>query len=174
MGMGGDKLIAALTSEEVEQRLGDDIRAAEKALYLQLIEEVEPLPGARELLLELKRRGHTIVLVSSAKEVELMHYVELLDARGLADAWTSSADVEATKPDPDLVHAGLAKAGQKDAVMVGDATWDCIAAKRAGLETIAVRTGGFSEEELREAGAAAVFESIDELLERLDDTPLAG
>src|SRR5512142_1570066 len=103
-----------------------------------------------------------------------MHYVELLDARGLADAWTSSADVEATKPDPDLVHAGLAKAGQEQAVMVGDTTWDCIAAKRAGLETIAVRTGGFSEEELREAGAAAVFESIDELLERLDDTPLAG
>ncbi|MGZ4388477.1 MAG: HAD family hydrolase, partial [Gaiellaceae bacterium] len=75
IGMGGDKLIAALLSDEADERVGDEIRAAEKALYLQLIEEVEPLPGARELLLELKRRGHTIVLVSSAKEVELMHYL---------------------------------------------------------------------------------------------------
>ncbi|MGZ4352341.1 MAG: HAD family hydrolase [Gaiellaceae bacterium] len=174
IGMGGDKLIAALLSDEAEERVGDDIRAAEKALYLQLIEEVEPLPGARDLLLELKRRGHTIVLVSSAKEVELMHYLELLDARGLADAWTSSADVEATKPDPDLVHAGLAKAGQKDAVMLGDSPWDCIAAKRARVPTIALRTGGFSPEELEEAGAVAVFESLDDLIESLDETPLGA
>ena len=174
IGMGGDKMIAALLSDEVEERAGDDIRAAEKALYLQLIEEVEPLPGARELLLELKRRGHTIVLVSSAKEDELMHYLELLDARGLADAWTSSADVEATKPDPDLVHAGLEKAGQKNAVMLGDSPWDCIAAKKARVATIAVSTGGFSVEELRDAGAVAVFESLHDLIESLDETPLAA
>jgi HAD superfamily hydrolase (TIGR01509 family) len=175
--MGGDHMVESLLSREVEERAGDDIRAAEKALYLQLIHEVEPLPGARELLLELKRRGHTIVLVSSAKEDELLHYVELLDARGLADSWTSSADVEQTKPDPDLVHAGLAKArekqpGQKQAVLVGDSPWDCIAAKKAGVATLGVLTGGFSEEELREAGAVAVFDSIVDLRERLDETPL--
>jgi len=170
--MGGDHMVETLLSPEVEERAGDDIRAAEKALYLQLIHEVEPLPGARELLLELKRRGHTIVLVSSAKENELMHYVELLDARGLADSWTSSADVEQTKPDPDLVHAGLDRAGQKQAVLVGDSPWDCIAAKKAGVETLGVLTGGFSEEELREADAVAVFDSIVELRERLDETPL--
>jgi len=174
IGMGGDHMVEELLSAEVEARLGDDIRAAEKALYLQLIEETGPLPGARELLLELKRRGHTIVLCSSAKETELMHYVEVLDARGLADAWTSSADVENTKPDPDLVHAGLDKAGQKDAVLIGDSPWDCIAAKKAKVPTIAVLTGGFSREELEDAGAVAVFESLDELLERIDETPLAG
>jgi HAD superfamily hydrolase (TIGR01509 family) len=167
-------MVEELLSAEVEARLGDDIRAAEKALYLQLIEETEPLPGARELLLELKRRGHTIVLCSSAKESELLHYVEVLDARGLADAWTSSADVENTKPDPDLVHAGLEKAGQKNAVMVGDAPWDCIAAKRAKVPTIAVLTGGFSREELEHAGAVAVFESLDELVELIDETPLSA
>jgi HAD superfamily hydrolase (TIGR01509 family) len=167
-------MVEELLSAEVEARLGDDIRAAEKALYLQLIEETEPLPGARELLLELKRRGHTIVLCSSAKESELLHYVEVLDARGLADAWTSSADVENTKPDPDLVHAGLEKAGQKNAVRVGDAPWDCIAAKRAKVPTIAVLTGGFSREELEQAGAVAVFESLDELVERIDETPLSA
>jgi HAD superfamily hydrolase (TIGR01509 family) len=167
-------MVEELLSPEAEQRLGDEIRAAEKALYLQMIEETEPLPGARELLTELRRRGHTIVLCSSAKEAELMHYIELLDARGVADGWTSSADVEATKPDPDLVHAGLAKAGQKNAVLIGDSPWDCIAAKRARVKTIAVLTGGFSREELEQAGAVAVFESLDELIERIDETPLAG
>jgi HAD superfamily hydrolase (TIGR01509 family) len=174
IGMGGDHMVEALLSEEVEQRVGDDVRAAEKALYLQLIDEVEPLPGARELLIELKRRGHTIVLASSAKENELLHYVELLGARGLVDGWTSAADVERTKPDPDLVHAALERAGQKQAVLVGDSPWDCVAAKKAGVPTIAVRTGGFSDEELNEAGAAVVVESLDELLERLDETPLGS
>jgi HAD superfamily hydrolase (TIGR01509 family) len=172
MGMGGDHIVEALLSAEVEQRLGDDIRAAEKTLYFQLIEEVEPLPGARDLLAELKRRGHTIVLCSSAKQEELLHYVELLDARGLADGWTSAADVERTKPDPDLVHAGLAKAGQKQGVLVGDSTWDCIAASAAKVPTLGVLTGGFSREELAEAGATAVFASLEELIEKLDETPL--
>src|SRR3712207_3396267 len=83
IGMGGDKLIAALAGEEVEQEQGDDIRAAEKALYLAVIEETEPLEGARELMVELKRRAHTIVLASSAKANELDHYLDLLDARDL-------------------------------------------------------------------------------------------
>jgi len=172
MGMGGDQLVATLLSEEVEERHGDAIRAAETALYLQLIGEVAALRGARELLLELHRRGHTTVLVSSAKDAEVQHYLELLDARGLADGWTTSADVEATKPQPDLVRAALERAGTETGVMVGDSTWDCIAARNAGVETVALLTGGFSEEELREAGAVAVFSSLDELRERLDETPL--
>jgi HAD superfamily hydrolase (TIGR01549 family) len=173
IGMGGDKVVAALAGDEVEEKHGDDIRAAEKPLYLALIEEVEAFEGARELLGELKRRGHVVVLASSAKQNELDHYLDLLDARDLADAWTSSADVEATKPSPDLVHAALDKAGTTEAVMVGDTSWDCEAARQAGVGTIAVLTGGFAEQELRDAGAMAVFESADELRERLDETPLS-
>ena len=89
-----------------------------------------------------------MVLASSAKQDEVEHYLDLLDARELADGWTTSDDVEATKPEPDLVQAAVEKAGGGDAVMVGDSTWDCEAAKRAGIETIAVLTGGFSEQEL--------------------------
>ena len=174
IGMGGDHLVEALAGEEVEQEKGDDIRTAEKALYLALIEEVEPLDGARELIVELKERGHAVVLASSAKENEVEHYLDLLDARDLADGWTTSADVEATKPDPDLVVAAIEKAGGGEAVMVGDSTFDCEAAGRAGIETIAVRTGGFSPEELKAAGAVVVFESIAELRERITETPLAG
>jgi HAD superfamily hydrolase (TIGR01549 family) len=172
IGMGGDQLVASLCGEEVEERLGDDIRAAEEALYMSLIDEVEPLDGARELIEDLKRLGRPVVLASSAKPDEIEHYLDLLDARGLADAWTSAGDVEQTKPAPDLVHAALERVGGGPAVMVGDSTWDCRAAANAGVEAIAVLTGGFSEDELREAGALAVFESLGELRRRLSDTPL--
>ena len=172
MGMGGDQVVGALAGDDVEARHGDDIRDAEKELYSELIEEVEPFEGARELIEVLKARGHTVVLASSAKSEEIDHYLDLLDARDLADDWTTSADVEATKPHPDLVVAAIEKAGGGDAVMVGDTPWDCESARRAGIETIAVRTGGFSHEELTDAGAIAVYESIAELSDRLDETPL--
>jgi HAD superfamily hydrolase (TIGR01549 family) len=172
IGMGGDHLVAALCGDEVEERKGEDIRVSEKERYAELIGEVQPFAGARELIADLKDRGHAVVLASSAKSDEVDHYLDLLDARDLVDAWTDSSDVEATKPEPDLVHAAIDKAGGGDAVMVGDSTWDCEAAGRAGIETVAVLTGGFSEAELREAGAVAVFESIEELRERVGQTPL--
>ena len=171
IGMGGDQLVAALAGEEWDEEHGDDVRTAEKALYLALIEEVEPLEGARELIEELKKRGHSVVLASSAKADEVDHYLDLLDARELADDWTTSADVSATKPEPDLVQAAIEKAAADEAVMVGDTTWDVEAAKRAGIETIAVLTGGFSEAELRDAGAGWTFESIQALREGLAETP---
>ena len=172
MGMGGDQLVEALTDEQTEREKGDEIRAAEKVLYLVFIEEVEPMEGSRELIEDLKERGHRVVLASSAKEDEAAHYLDLLDARELVDAWTTSADVESTKPQPDIVHAALDKVGGGDGVMVGDTPWDIEAARAAGVETLAVLTGGFSRAELEEAGAASVFESVAELRERLDETPL--
>jgi phosphoglycolate phosphatase-like HAD superfamily hydrolase len=172
IGMGGDQLVESLCGKELDEAKGDDIRAAEGVLYLALIEEVEPLHGARDLIVELKERGHTVVLASSAKQTEADHYLDLLDVRALADDWTTAADVEATKPEPDLVAAAIDKAGGGDAVMVGDTTWDCVAAKRAGVPALAVLTGGFSEAELRDAGAVAVYRSIDELRKSIDETPL--
>ena len=174
IGMGGDQLVKALGGERLEKEKGDDIRAAESVLYGELMSEVEPLEGARELIEDLKERGHAVVLASSAKAYEVEHYLDLLDARQLADDWTTSADVQATKPEPDLVMAAVEKAGGGDAVMVGDSTWDCEAAQRAGLDTIAVLTGGFSAAELRDAGALVAYSSIRELRESLDETPLAA
>src|SRR5438874_1002265 len=155
IGMGGDQLVEALAGKDVDDELGDDIRAAEKALYLASIESVEPFKGARELVEDLKGQGRRVVLASSAKAQEVDHYLDLLDARELADDWTTSADVEETKPQPDLVQAALDKGDAEpgDAVMLGDTPWDCEAAKRAGVETVALLTGGFSEQELTEAGA---------------------
>lgn len=172
IGMGGDQLVEALAGDRVEADSGDAIRDAEKRLYGELIGEVEPIEGATELIAELKARGHTVVLASSAKSDEVEHYLDLLDAREVADAWTTSADVEATKPEPDLVLAALEKAHDLTAVMVGDTTWDVEAAARAEVKTVALLTGGFAEAELRKAGAAAVFESPAALRASLDNTPL--
>ena len=174
IGMGGDQLVEAIAGKEFDEEHGDEARTAEKILYMELIDEVQPLEGARRLIETLKDRGHAVVLASSAKANEVDHYLDLLDVRELADGWTTSADVEATKPEPDLVAAAVEKAGGGDAVMIGDSTWDCEAAKRAGVPTLAVMTGGFSREELTEAGAAEVFETMPELIDALDRTPLGA
>jgi HAD superfamily hydrolase (TIGR01509 family) len=172
IGMGGDQLVPALVGQEADEEKGDEIRDTRDSLYQELIGEVEPLQGSRELISDLKKRGRTVVLASSSPQDELDHYLELLDARELADAWTTKDDVDATKPAPDLVRAALDKAGTESAVMVGDTRWDIEAAAKTGVQTVCVLTGGWSNQELLDAGAAAVFESVDELRERIGETPL--
>jgi HAD superfamily hydrolase (TIGR01509 family) len=174
IGMGGDQLVAALAGDEVEERLGDSIRDAESELYRELIGEVQAMEGSRQLIADLKDAGNAVVLASSAKEWEVQHYLELLEAAEMVDAWTTSDDVERTKPEPDLVHAALEKVGglPEEATLIGDTVWDVEAAHRAGVEVLAVLTGGFSEQELSDAGAREVFTSVEELRQSLVETPL--
>ena len=166
IGMGGDHLVAAVTDEEFDREHGDEAREREKAEYRELIDETEPLPGATDLLAELDRRGCRVVLASSANEQDVEHFLEQLGAQQMP--YTTSDDVEATKPDPDIVLAALEKAGGHPAFLLGDSTWDCKAAERAGIRCFALLTGGFSEEELREAGAEEVFEAMADVIEALD------
>jgi HAD superfamily hydrolase (TIGR01509 family) len=174
IGMGGDQLVSALTDEDTEQRLGPQIRAAERSFYMCMIEEVEPMDGARQLIEDLKVRRHSVVLASSAEPDQVERYLTLLDARQLVDGWTSAGDVDATKPQPDLVLSALerVRAQPGEAVMIGDSPWDIEAADAAGVQALAVTTGGFATEELTRAGAVAVFESVAELRAGLDDTAL--
>ena len=174
IGMGGDQLVAAVAGDEVETELGDDIRAAEADLYMELIDEVKPLDGAFTLIDTLKENGHKVVLASSAKEQEVDHYLDLLEVRGVIDDWTTSADVERTKPAPDLVESAMKKIGVDSAVLIGDSTFDIEAAKRASIETLAVLTGGFSEDELIDAGAVHVFDSIEALHRAIERDSLHG
>jgi HAD superfamily hydrolase (TIGR01509 family) len=174
LGMGGDKFVSAVAGDDVERQQGDSIRAAHDTLYMASIQTVSPLTGARELIEVLKAQGRPVVLASSAKAHEVDHYLDLLDARELVDGWTTSEDVEQTKPSPDLIKAALEKLGRKDAVMIGDTPWDVRAAAQVGVPTIALLSGGFSADELREAGASNVFESLRELREKLAVTPLQG
>jgi len=171
IGMGGDQLVPHLAGEGFHSEHGDTVSTEEHALFAQMIDEVQPFDGARGLIEDLKARGGKVVLASSAPPVDMAHYLGLLDAHDLADGWTDASTVQRTKPEPDLIEAALELVGGGPAVMIGDSIWDCEAAKAAKVKTIAVRTGGFGADELLEAGAIAVFESIAELRERLSETP---
>jgi HAD superfamily hydrolase (TIGR01509 family) len=171
IGMGGDQLVEYLAGEGFDREQGDEVRIEEHALFAQLIHEVQPFAGARGLIEDLKARGCKVVLASSAKPEDVSRFLALLDARELADGWTDSGSVERTKPAPDLVTAALELVGGGPGVMVGDSTWDVEAAKKVKVPTVCVRTGGFGADELLEAGAKVVFDSIVELRERLDETP---
>jgi HAD superfamily hydrolase (TIGR01549 family) len=167
IGMGGDQLVAAVAGEDFDAEHGEDARAAEKEEYAKLIDEVAALEHATELIRALDERDATVILASSAKEDEIERYVQLLGVEGVA--YTTSDDVENTKPEPDLIRAALEKAGgDGDAIMVGDSTWDCESAKRAGVRTFALLTGGFSDSELKEAGAERVYRHLPDLIGDLD------
>jgi HAD superfamily hydrolase (TIGR01549 family) len=172
IGIGSDRVVEMLAGAQIEQELGETLRAAEGPLYQEMIDEVEPMKGAHELLHDLKSAGHAVILASSADEKEAERYIKLLDATEFVDGYTTSADVKESKPEPDIVHAAIEKAGGGAAVMIGDSTWDCKAATRAQLPSIGVLTGGFSEQELTEAGARIVFDSVEHLREHLKTTNL--
>jgi len=174
IGMGGDQLVGAVAGDDVEAEHGDAIRDAEGRSYSELIGEVCAFEGAAELIATLAGRGVEVVLASSAKEDEVGRYIELLDCTELISAYTTSDDVEQTKPEPDLIHAALERITGAEAVMVGDSTWDVEAARRAGVPTIAVLTGGFSAAELEEAGAEGVYASVVELVGDLEATRFAA
>jgi HAD superfamily hydrolase (TIGR01509 family) len=167
IGIGSDRVVEMLAGQEVEAELGDTLRDAQGPLYKEMIDEVEPMNEAHELLRDLKRAGHPVILASSAEEEEAEHYIDLLGAREFVDGYTTSDDVRASKPEPDIVNAAVEKAGGGDAVMIGDSTWDCEAATKAGLPSVGVLTGGFSEQELTEAGATIVFDSVQHLRDHL-------
>jgi len=166
-------MIARVAGDDAERRVGDAVRDSEAERYAELIDEVRVIRGARELLTELDARRVIPVLASSAKAEEVEVYVDMLDARGVAQ-WTTAADVDSTKPAPDLIEAALAKAGTRDALVVGDTTWDIEAATRAGVAAIGVLTGGFAAAELSEAGAIEVYESAMELREHFAQSALAA
>jgi HAD superfamily hydrolase (TIGR01549 family) len=161
IGMGGDQLIEALIGEEGANADGEELDDAHSEAYSKLIGEVEAVEGASELIADLDDAGATVILASSAAQDELDHYIKLLDAADRIAGATSSADAERTKPHPELVEVALDKYGSDGpALMVGDSTWDVKAATAAGIPTLSLLTGGFSEAELREAGAVEIEDSL--------------
>jgi HAD superfamily hydrolase (TIGR01549 family) len=167
VGMGGDQFVGALLGEEAEDADGDELRDGHSEAYSELIGEVEAIEGASELIADLDEAGVTVVIGSSADQEECDHFVELLGAGKHIAGATTSADAEHSKPDPELVRVALEKYGSGGpALMIGDSTWDVKAAGAADVPTLALLTGGFSEAELREAGAAEVAKSIGSLRDR--------
>lgn len=173
IGMGGDQLVPHVAGDKVAQELGADLEEAWTEEFRTMVGEVRPFEGARELLADIKDRGFRLVLASSGKKEFVDQFLDLIDGRSVADAWTTSEDAEESKPAPDLLQTAMKKVTGARGLMLGDSTWDCVAAKNFSVPSIAVRTGGFSPEELTEAGAIRVFDSLIDLRKALDETPLA-
>jgi HAD superfamily hydrolase (TIGR01549 family) len=170
IGMGGDQLVTHVAGARFENERGDDVRAAWAEEFEPMLREIQPFGGVRELLTAIRERGVKTVLASSGKPEHVEAYLELFGGRDLADAWTTSADVDQTKPEPDPFAVAVERVGGAGAAatVIGDSVWDFLAADRAGHVGYAVRTGGFSGAELREAGARDVFDSLPELHHALD------
>lgn len=172
IGMGGDQLVPALAGDEVERRHGDALRDAWSEEFEPMLAEVAAVEGARELLTALRKDGTRVVLASSGKPAHVDAFLDLVDGRDVAEAWTTSEDVERTKPEPDLLAVALEKIGASgdgagDVLVIGDSMWDCEAAGRLGARSLAVRTGGFSRSELLDAGAVEVYDTLPELTDAL-------
>lgn len=174
IGMGGDQLVAAVAGDDVENEHGDDLRSAWSDEFGPMLGEIRAFDGVHDLLTDVRRRGLTVVLASSGAPDHVDAYLELFDGRSLAAAWTTSEDVENTKPQPNLLQAAVDKVDGHRAVVVGDSVWDFEAAGRAGYPGYAIRTGGFSAAELEDSGAHEVFDSITDLGDALDRTQLSG
>lgn len=175
IGKGADMLVPFLlpdADEILRQKATDGHDRIFKSTYLK---QVKLFAEARALLAHAHDRGQKVALASSASAEELDHYLDLLDARDLVDAGTSSGDVENTKPSPDIFAAALAKLpgiGAAETIVVGDTPYDIEAAAKCGIGTIAVRSGGFSGAVLQEAGALVLYDDVAALLADYDHSPL--
>lgn len=174
IGMGGDRLVGEVAGQEVEDRLGDRVRASWKRAFDPMIDEIVPFEGARDLVAQAKRIGYKAALASSGKPDHVKHYLGLLDLGDLADDWTSSDDVSETKPAPDLLEVALDRVDAEGGILIGDSVWDCESAKNADMPCVGLLTGGFGAAELRDAGAVAVFATLPELQDELEQVVRAS
>jgi membrane protein len=175
IGKGGDFLVPALlpkVGDSVRKRIAERHGEHFKDMYL---DDVRAFDGATALIAKVHASGRKVALASSAKQDEVQHYVKLLGIADFLSATTSIDDVDASKPEPDIVGAALARVdvAPGNALVVGDTPYDVEAALGAGLTTVGLTSGPFDEARLRDAGAIAVFRDVGELLARFDRSPLA-
>jgi HAD superfamily hydrolase (TIGR01509 family) len=178
IGKGGDELVPVFLEPDEEKRVGPALRAYHAELFRRAYRpRATVLPGARELVLRTREAGARVALASSGKAEDVAHWVALLGLDGALDGGATTADdAERSKPHPDIFEAALARTGAapEDALAVGDSPWDVEAARRAGIRSVGLGSGGFAEQDLRGAGAIAFYRDPADLLAQLDRSPLAG
>jgi HAD superfamily hydrolase (TIGR01509 family) len=173
IGKGGDKLLIQAAGIDKDSPEGQRIDKARAERFMRdYLPHIKPLPKARELLARMREDGFALVVATSAKKAEMDALLEICRANDLVHAATSSDDADRSKPDPDLVRSALvkAKAAPGAAVMLGDTPYDIDAAQRAGVDALAVRSGGWDTEALD--GAIAIYDDVADLLARYADSPL--
>ena len=179
IGKGGDQLLPVFFSKEEVEKNGDAMtKARGKRFQKDFMSKVKPFPEVRALFERLKQDGIKIALASSAKIDEMKHYAEMLEIEDLIHAGTSTDDAEKSKPHPDIFEAAMQKLGggvpNALALAVGDTPYDAEAAGKIRIPTVGVLCGGFPEEDLRRAGAIAIFQDPADLLRRYEQSPFGG
>ncbi len=177
IGKGGDQLLPGLVPPAILEAKAEEMQAFRAELFKrEYLPQVRAFPGVRALFERIHAAGQTIVLASSGEAEEVKEHKRIADIADLIDDETTSADAERSKPFPDIFEAAFAKLGlakRSDAVVIGDTPYDAEAARGAGLATIGVLCGGFTERSLRQAGCIAVYRDPHHLLDEYDESPLA-
>lgn len=174
IGMGGDKLLPKAAGVDASSEAGRKLSERRWAIFREkYLAEVRAFPGARPLVDALRGRGLRLVVATSAKEEELRELLRAGKLEDLLEAKTSADDAEHSKPDPDIIHAALSlgKLRNDEAVLLGDTPYDIEAATRAGVPTVALRCGGWGDDELD--GAVALYDGPADLVAKLDDSAFA-
>ncbi len=173
IGMGSSQLLERLLGPDVAAEVGDAAKEEHTTRYRETFGLLRRFDRSQELLRAVAARA-TVVLATSASSAELDELRSTIDADDAIGDITSAADVEAAKPEPDVVRVALERAGvgAGRAVFVGDTVWDVEAAGRAGIACVGVLSGGISRDELSEAGAVAVYRDVADLLDNLETSPL--
>jgi phosphoglycolate phosphatase-like HAD superfamily hydrolase len=172
IGMGGDKLLPEVAGISADSPEGTAIAERRGEIFKgQYLPHLQPTRGAQRLLEWLRDDRKKLVAASSAEDDELQDLLKVAGALELIDSTTSSDDAERSKPDPDIVRAALGRTGCRAAevIMIGDTPYDVEAALRTGIEIIALRSGGWSDQEL--TGAIAVYADPADLLLHYDLSP---
>ena len=176
IGKGGDQLMPVFLSRHELDRIGAELESLRVELFTRdYLPGVEPFPRVRELFERIRESGMRIALASSAKEEELARHQKNLRIEDLVDAAVCADDAERSKPFPDIFETALARlegVGAAEAIVIGDTPYDAQAARKAGMNTIALLSGGFAEDVLRQSGVVAVYRDIADLLEHYEGSPL--
>ena len=176
IGMGGDqvvpKMVPGLNDEEGD---GKAIAQKRKELIInRLGPKLSPTKGSRKLLLRMQEAGLRLLIATSATSEELSVLLKAAQVDDLLDKdeATTSSDAEASKPAPDIVEAALNKLKLEptEVLMLADTPYDIKSAQGAGVAMIAVRCGGFDDDQL--AGAIAIYDDPADLLAHYADSPL--
>lgn len=174
MGMGGDQLMPMVVPElDEESEPGKTIASDRKKIVLkEYVPHIKAANGARSLVEKMLEAGLHVVIATSASPEELEVMLKIARVEDLLHEATTSSDAENSKPAPDIVEAAVKKAqlAPDRMVMLADTPYDIEAAGKAGVKVIAVRCGGFSDEEL--AGAIAIYDDPADLLNHYDHSPL--
>ena len=139
------------------------------------MDRIVPFSDARRLLERMRQEGLRIAVASSSDKEDLQAFLMLLKIHDLVEENTTADDAEKSKPSPDIFKAALDRLEIKpdEAVVLGDTPWDIEAATKAGVPAIAVTCGGWTEEDLKAAGAIEVYRDPADLLRRFESSALA-